>query len=288
MRYLYTRVYYGLRNYLQNRRGWFRLAQTLRAYVILGPLRHAFIRYHQKFSNNQPIRTDNSLVFPNLEVEKVVKAIDDVGYAKVGDLPAEDVIQILRYCENTKRSDYWNPHNDCEIVDKISRNRTIVAIARKYLGAEPILWVTRLKWSSPSSDKLLKLSPSRERKPDPYTANDFHYDTHDFKSLTAFVYLTDVNPDSGPHMIVTGSHRNKTLKDLSRICIDDDTAEKIYGNRIKMVLGKKGLVFLEDTSSYHKAAACNTGTRLLLSVDYVLRRKVPPQKAGSPPIQRRN
>lgn len=75
-----------------------------------------------------------------------------------------------------------------------------------------------------------------------------------------------------------GSHKNKTLKDLTYISLKDEAADKIYPNKIKTILGKKGLVFFEDTSCYHKAAVCNKGSRLLLSIDYVLRRKVPPER----------
>src|SRR5262249_36337209 len=92
------------------------------------------------------------------------------------------------------------------------------------------------------------------------------------------VYLTDVNLDSGPHMIIPGTHKNKTLKDLTRICFRDDAAQRIFHNKIKVILGNKGLVFLEDTSCYHKAAVCNKERRLVLSIDYVLRRRVPPER----------
>jgi ectoine hydroxylase-related dioxygenase (phytanoyl-CoA dioxygenase family) len=278
MRDFYSRFYYALRFYLHKNQRLLRLAQMVRAYVILGPLRNVFVLYCQKFSNNKPLRTDTSPLFSNVDVEKLVNAIDDVGYAELGNLSEEHVAQILAYCENSKQIEYWNPHKNCEIVDRISRNTTIVAIVRKYLGAEPILWLTQLRWSFASSDNPVNLRPSLDRKPNEYDFHDFHYDAHDFKSLTAFVYLTDVNRDSGPHMIIPGTHKNKTLKDLAHIVIKDDVAQEIYHNKIKAILGNKGLVFLEDTSSYHKAAVCNKERRLLLSIDYVLRRKVPPER----------
>jgi len=169
-----------------------------------------------------------------------------------------------------------NPHKNCEIIDRISRNATLVAIVRKYLGAEPILWLTRLRWTFPPSDHPVNLRPPLDRKLGQY-GNAFHYDAHDFNALTAFVYLTDVNLDSGPHMIIPGSHKNKSLQDLAHIVIKDDVAQRIFRNKIKVILGNKGLVFLEDISCYHKQAVCNKKPRLMLSVDYVLRRSVPPE-----------
>jgi hypothetical protein len=274
----YWRFYYGLRSYLDNKHRLLRLARIVRAYVILGPLRNTFVGYYQKFSHNEPISTDKSPFFSNVDVEKLVNAIDDVGYVKLGNLPEEHVTQILTYCENSKQAEYWNPHKNFEIVDRISRNSTLVAVARKYLGVEPILWLTQLRWSFAPSDNLVKFHPSLEQKPGQYNFHNFHYDAHDFKSLTVFVYLTDVNRDSGPHMMIPRTHKNKTLKDLAHISLKDDVAEKIYPNKIRTILGRKGLVFLEDTSSYHKAAVCNKERRLLLSIDYVLRRKATPER----------
>jgi ectoine hydroxylase-related dioxygenase (phytanoyl-CoA dioxygenase family) len=201
-----------------------------------------------------------------------------VGHAEIGHLPEACVAQILAFCESKKQLDYFNPHKDCEMIDRISRNHVIVAIVQKYLGAEPILWLTQLKWSFPSSDNAVNFRNSVTPTTSEYDFHDFHYDTHDFKSLTVFVYLTDVDLDSGPHVTILGSHKNKTLKDLARIYFRDDVAQKLYPDQIKTVLGTKGLVFIEDTSGYHKAAVCNKESRLLLSIDYVLRRKVPPDR----------
>src|SRR5262245_18342539 len=217
--------YYGFRNYLYNKHRLLRLARIVRAYVILGPLRNAFVRYYQKFSTNEPIRTGPSPVFSDVDVEELVHTIDKVGYVKLGNLPEEHVAQILTYCESSNLPEYWNPHRNCEPVDRIARNSTIVAVVRKYLGAEPILWLTQLRWSFVSPDHPGK---SLERNPGQYDFYDFHYDAHDFKSLTAFVYLTDVDRDSGPHMIIPGSHRNKTVRELARISLRDDVAKKVY------------------------------------------------------------
>ena len=84
------------------------------------------------------------------------------------------------------------------MVDRISRNATIVAIVKKYLGSEPILWLTQMKWSFASTDNSVNVCASVDTKTSEYDFHDFHYDAHDFKSSTAFVYLTDVNLDSGP------------------------------------------------------------------------------------------
>ena len=145
MRNFYSRFYYRLRDRIHNKPRLLRFLRIIRAYVILGPLRKTFVRYYQKFGDNEPISTDTSSLFSNLDVETVVNTIEDVGYAELGYLPGDYVAQMMAYSENSKQADSWNPHKNCEIVDRLSRNSTIVAIARKYLGAEPILWLTQLR-----------------------------------------------------------------------------------------------------------------------------------------------
>jgi hypothetical protein len=267
--------YYQLRSYLHQKPRLLLFARIFRAYLILGPLRDSFVIYYRRFSNNKPIRVDASSLFSNLDVNGLVDEIRDVGHAEIGSLPEEYVAEILEYCENNKKINYWNPHKDCEMIDRISRNGTIVAIVKKYLGSEPILWLTQLKWSFASTDNSVNFRTLVDPKTSEYDFHAFHYDTHDFKSLTVFVYLTDVNLDSAPHVTILGSHKNKTLKNLARIYLTDDVAQKLFPDQIKAVLGTKGLVFIEDISGYHKVAVCNKGSRLLLSIDYVLRRKTP-------------
>lgn len=275
IRNCHSLFYYELRSYLHQKPRLLLFARVFRAYLILGPLRDSFVLYHRRFSNNKPLRVDTSSLFSNVDVNGLVDEIRDVGHAEIGNLPEEHVAEILEYCENNKKTNYWNPHKHCEMVDRISRNATIVAIAKEYLGAEPILWLTQLRWSFASTDNAVNFRTSVKTKTSEYNFYKFHYDTHDFKSLTVFVYLTDVSLDSGPHMIIPGTHKNKTLKTLAHIYLTDDVAQKLFPDQIKAVVGTKGLVFIEDISGYHKAALCNKGSRLLLSIDYVLRRKPP-------------
>jgi hypothetical protein len=273
-----SRFYYGLRSYFHQKPRLLLFTRIVRAYVILGPLRNIFILYYQRFSNNKPLRLDLHSLFSDVDVNSVVDKIRNVGHAEVGNLPGEHVARILDYCETKRQIEYWNPHKDCEMVDRISRNATIVAIVKKYLGSQPILWLTQLKWSFAPTDNPVTFRTSVDPNTSKYDFYDFHYDAHDFKSLTVFVYLTDVDLDSGPHMFIPGTHTNKTLKNIASIYFRDDVAQKMFPNQVKAVLGSKGLVFIEDTSGYHKASVCNKGSRLLLSIDYVLRRKVPPPR----------
>src|SRR5215475_7567141 len=202
----YARFYYALRIHLHKSRRLLRLAQILHAHVLLGPLRRPIVRYYQKFSNNKPLATNTYSIFPDMDLDQVVNIINKTGYAYIGNIPEEYIKQIVRYCEINKRTRHWNPHKNCEAVKHICYNNVIIEIVRRYLGVEPILWLSQLTWSFSLSDNPLDFHKSIYREPAKYDPHKFHYDITDFKSLTLFIYLTDVYSSSGAHVIVEGTH----------------------------------------------------------------------------------
>jgi hypothetical protein len=269
-----ARFYFSLRFYLHKKRRFLRLVQALRAYMVLGPLRKPIVQYYQKFGRNDRLKTDTHSLFPEVDTEQIVRRINEVGYAHVGIVPEEYVTQILDYCAIHKQTCYWNPHTNCEAVNRICRNAKLVEIAREYLGAEPILWLTLLRWSFPFSDDRVGFYPTTYRDPTEYEIYTFHYDIIDFKSLTLFVYLTDIDSNYGARVVVEGTHNNKSFEDLNNRILGEDVAKEKYGDRIKVILGKKGTAFFEETSTYHKVEICKS-RRLILSINYVLQRKAP-------------
>ncbi len=273
----FSKLYYMIRICVHKKRWLLRSSQIARGFWILGPLRPYAIRYYQQFSHNPALDVKKQEIFPELKVDHVVDEINEQGYSKVGMIPEEYVQKIVKYCASTGLKNYWNPHKECEAIDRLARNAKVVEIARRYLGAEPILWLTQLRWSFGDSCEQQKVLPSLHSEPLQYDGDAFHYDTLDFKSLTIFVYLTDVDPDSGPHVVIEGNHNTKTFAELCHIILNDTAAQRKFGNRIKMILGRKGTVLFEETSSYHKAARCKT-KRLMLSIDYVLQRPPPPER----------
>ena len=265
-----SNLYFGVRNFLHTKRWLLRGSQAIRGSLMYGPLRQHAVRYYQRRKQNPPLQVDGRELFPGLEVDSVVNSLSDKGYAEGVKVPTEYVDQIIQYCENTGLKLYWNPHKECDAIDHIARNEKIVQIARQYLGTGPILWLTQLKWSY--GDEVQKHTPlSRHIELLQYDGDAFHHDMLDFKSLTLFIYLTDVDPSSGPHVVIQGTHAVKSFADLCRVVLSDATAHQKFRDRHKMILGPKGTMLFEETSSYHKASRCKT-ERLMLSIDYVLHR----------------
>lgn len=269
------RTYYALRIYLHKKRWLLRSTQVVRGLWVLGPLRPLAIHYYRRLNGHQPATEKG--IFSEVDVKQTVASIDKHGYAKAGQIPEHYVSEIIDYCEHTKLMKYWNPHRDCGAINRLAHDTTVVDIARRYLGAEPILWLTQLRWSFGGSTEQRQFPTSLHAEPVQYDNDAFHYDTLDFKSLTLFIYLTDVGPDSGPHVVIENTHTNKTFGELCHIILSDTMAQKKFGNQIKMILGPKGTMFFEETSCFHKAARCRT-KRLMLSIDYVLQRTPPPER----------
>ena len=210
-----SNLYFGVRNFLHTKRWLLRGSQAIRGSLMYGPLRQHAVRYYQRRKQNPPLQVDGRELFPGLEVDSVVNSLSDKGYAEGVKVPTEYVDQIIQYCENTGLKLYWNPHKECDAIDHIARNWKVLKIARQYLGTEPILWATQIKWSY--GDAVQKPKPLRFRhiEPPEYDGNAFHYDRFDFKSLTLFIYLTDVvDPSSGPHVVIERTHANKSFSDL--------------------------------------------------------------------------
>jgi hypothetical protein len=119
----------------------------------------------------------------------------------------------------------------------------------------------------------------------------FHVDSHDFKWVKLFVYLSDVDATMGPHMVVRGSHdrgkRINLLKELAAQGLEaatdlgiaifkrqrllDEHVEASYGpENIVSIEGRAGEAFLVDTSAIHKGLPPKTKDRLVFQALYTM------------------
>ena len=142
-----------------------------------------------------------------------------------------------------------------DVVDLINAPMTL-RIAAGYLGCKPTLSSLGVRWSFPSS------GPAAETQ-------RFHRDPDDWRFLKLFVYLTDVDAGSGPHVFALGSHR--TGGDLRARFHEERDLERRYGRgSLRTVVGPRGTAFLADTHGIHRGARPGTGPRLILQAQYSL------------------
>lgn len=266
---LYTKV----RDYLHERPSLYKIARTVRFAAMVGPWRPLVVNYHRNFNPNPKVNTIGPTVAPHLDASAIASTLERAGFAPCGTLPKDCVDQIVKECGPMRPGNIYNPHEKWDAVRKIVYDSTFVGIARHYFGAEPIVCASKMWWSIPAPKRDPALPLNDEANFDKEHASTFHFDVADCKSLILFVYLTDVDADCGPHMIIEGTHSHKSISDLVKVYITDDEAIKRFGaERIKAVTGEKGTFFFEEQTAFHKGVPARK-PRLILGVNYTLHRK---------------
>jgi len=230
----------------------------------------------------ESIQTTAQTVVPTLDIDKAASELHQKGFATGLFLQPDFTQQILKFCKTAQFIDDYskegmlidplddsaprpgrlayrcsNPHKQCEAIDKLTRDPALVEVARRYLAAEPLLRSSRIFYSYP--DLCEGYNP----------LYGFHYDIDDYKFLKLFFYLCDVDQDHGPHVIIEGTHNHKNWFEKNHRRLTDEQAQGRYGDRIRVMLGKTGQGFFEDTFCYHKGAKPRK-RRLMLEFQYAI------------------
>ncbi len=121
-------------------------------------------------------------------------------------------------------------------VQRLLGDLSLAAVAQEYLGSRPIVDILGLWWHTRFSDV-----------PDAEAAQFFHFDMDRFKWLKFFIYLTDVETDSGPHSFVAGSASHRSIssrllnKGYARLTDEEVKAEFAQQDIIEFV-GRRGTI----------------------------------------------
>jgi hypothetical protein len=159
---------------------------------------------------------------------------------------------------------YFNVQSSVPVVDQLSSDPLLLAIATEYLQAPPKLVGVNLWWTFP-------VEASAEDKSK--HAHVFHYDLDDFKFIKFFFYITDVTENDGPHVYVEGSNRDIKYKNtwIKSKRFSDQEVINAYGeDAIKTVTGPAGSCLIEDTITLHKGTTSIGKPRLLLQLQYAI------------------
>jgi hypothetical protein len=149
-------------------------------------------------------------------------------------------------------------------VQRLIADPVFAAIAAAYIGTRPIIGGVNLWWSSMYGNE-----------PGSDAAQLFHFDFDAPPSwLKLFAYITDVEPESGPHVYVRGSHkpaisaaREFRSRGYERID-DDEIANRFGAGALTEITGKRGTVFMADTRGFHKGKMPQSGDRLIAQLLY--------------------
>jgi hypothetical protein len=252
------------------RRRLFGLKKSIRvkgAYLLLlGPWSGAIVKLLRRIRKNPPLAVSLHSVVEEFNMHEAVAKLDQNGFAdgiRVRQELANEVVsqftkRVGPLDDKRKPMQCLSPHLYYPAVYKIAFSSDIVNVARGYLGVEPIMHSTRLTWAL--------ADPPGQREDIP-----FHFDVSDFRSLVFFVYLCDVDSEAGPHCVIEGTHKNKTLSDIFRRQLNPVEALQRFGDRARLVTGPCGTAFFEDETAWHKRLSTNK-PRLILNINYVMAR----------------
>lgn len=144
----------------------------------------------------------------------------------------------------------------CPLIMALINDPEVLSLASAYLGCCPTLSSVGLRWSFPSRSEASDVQR-------------FHRDPDDWRFVKLFVYLTDVDENSGPHIYVQGSHRSD-LRVRARP-YDLSYIERKYGpDSTRMMLGRRGTAFMADTVGIHMGKPPTERPRLMLIAQYSL------------------
>jgi Phytanoyl-CoA dioxygenase (PhyH) len=244
-------------------------------------------------STTNSIQANTHTSLQNVEIESAVRSIRKEGFFPGLQLRPEVIEQLLTFssmatCYGEGKAEVPFLYADKSIVEQQSGLRfklgrynhalqaspvlqalatdpQLLAIARQYLNAEPVLIGARMWWS---------FSGYADVKAQKDAGQGFHYDLDGYRALAFFFYLTDVGHANGPHVYVRGTHNKKALKHVVTIHKgrnDDEIAHRYGSEKQVICVGPAGTGFAEDIFGFHKGQHPESGERLLVQLRYGLR-----------------
>jgi hypothetical protein len=144
-------------------------------------------------------------------------------------------------------------------VQRLICDPTLHQIAQDYIGAEPVLANVTLSIDAPADKK--------------FDAHMYHYDNDGPRFLKYFVYITDVEPDTGAHCFIKGSHGHIKPEAFRISKLHDDEKEllEFYGSDKEIVFSApKGTIIAEDTAGFHRGSTVQRKHRILMTLQYAL------------------
>lgn len=146
----------------------------------------------------------------------------------------------------------------CPEVREFAADPITATIAEAYLGQSVVMDEVAFWWTTTAGAKDTSLN-----------AQEFHQDRDRLSFLKFFIYLTDVTPETGPHVYVRGTHIGvpRELRSDGRKG-DLEVTNAGLGNSIVEICGPAGTLMAVDTIGLHKGKTPTRGDRLVLENEY--------------------
>lgn len=145
----------------------------------------------------------------------------------------------------------------CPEVQDFVTDPALIAVAQRYLGQPVVQDEVAFWWTT-----------TRRAEDANLNAQLFHQDRDRLSFLKFFIYLTDVTPETGPHVYLRGSHLSipRSLRPDGRKS-DEAVREAGLWHEVRELSGPAGTVMAVDTVGLHKGKTPIAGDRLALEFE---------------------
>ena len=164
-------------------------------------------------------------------------------------------VNPVRPPDNTMRAFYRNEDvTRAPGILELANNDKLLKIAGEYFCAFPKIDSIWAWWTYPNEN----IPPTQS----------FHRDMDTLNSLKFFVYLTDVDNNSGPHILIKGSHNNTFSTKKDQMHNDNEISKYFSEEDVMEITGNSGLCFLADLFALHKGKHPTVSPRLVIQIIY--------------------
>lgn len=219
-----------------------RALRSARAIMHFGPWRHAARAIIRLARPPKEEAASPGCGFLRFDTALIVDTLRADGIAVAGSLPPDQLSRVRAITDSLPPGEYGEFHEVPE-VRALTACAATLNVARRYLQAEPELIECSL-FVSQAEHTAIPLAHDSGRH--------FHFEDAGWHSLSLFLYLTDVEQESGAHRIVIGTHRALTVRDAIRGSIPESEIKARYPFRIRTIVGPAGTMFFQDTSGIHR------------------------------------
>ena len=274
----------------------------LNGYIII--IKLFYIRYFFSFSYlrnltkilvNSKNTKCNFLKEKDFDIAQTVKDVDQLGFSKIFEIKDDYLHEIKNYVLDSKNIDIKKNANAIDKSNLLKNNNEDL---NKYFERLKEINVSRFTGSINLnqesllknilfSDSMMEFSrsylncnnfsvnatffvsnPIKISEEEKYkNAQYFHWDNDFRKFFKLYIYLTDVDQNSGPHIYIPETHKKKLSQyKLCRLYSD----AKVYAgySNLKVFTGKAGSLFFVDSYGLHKGETPKSKSRLMLNVHY--------------------
>ena len=146
----------------------------------------------------------------------------------------------------------------CPYIFDIINDDLVLSTASLYFNSPFKLDYASVWWSFKNTAEVKEKTQS------------FHRDLDSFNLLKFFIYLTDVDENSGSNQYLMYSHAEKYNQKISRKTISEKELDETSKKKIFTFAGKSGSVIAANTFGFHRGKTPTTNDRLMLVLAFSL------------------